>query len=804
MIVERLQQVFFWLLGVNRPETISGTQDWQWYTSGPSTTSILVALGVLAIIAAGVNLLPRSGMPWPTRIALVFLRLLGFALIVLLVVQLELRVVVERSLPPHVAIMTDVSDSMAIRDAGDQTRRDAAADFRDAVYDRLGEKVYVADYEFDWQARQKGKQGASESTTRIMDSLRDVLRSERELQAVLLLSDGNDTAGDEGAAVAPLFTARGVPVYPVTFGKADTPYAPGVRISGGSDYVRLGDELRLEATISAPGYAGSIVSASLYEGDATTPLLRPKEVRLREEPSRVEFVFKPDKPGRKIYRIEVDGLKDAPSRKLLVARHQVDVIDQKIRLLYIDVPRDERKILGHWLARDPVVDFAGLLLLPRQGWFAQGQMRHANVRGLPDDEGDLYEYDVIILGDIPRKVFAAGQDIEETKLRWLVDFVQRRGGGLITTGGRSVYGAGQYEGSPLAGILPFDVRRERKPQIEKHFNVVPTALGLSHPIMRLERDADGNRNAWLDLPEIEGCNRVGSVRPGASMLAYNATPDGDMPAIAYHQTGKGKVLATTIDTTWRWEMMRPRGSDVDNEPEGVDYFRRFWGNAVRHVAPDPRLEPELPQIARRQSQVAVGDTVNLQTRLVDRVFKPIRSADLTVRVRAPSGAEHRIFPADSRSEPGLYHYAVTVDEPGIWVVSATHREDTVLAVIDKAKKDMVKAEKDEDDAALSAAKHTLAAEEAKIARQELKVGENQKEMEDPRARPYAMEVFAGAVGGKAYRPDQIDDLVNQLQLAKHSFSQSYAIAIWNLPAIMIALIIIVCLDCYIRKRRGLV
>jgi len=67
-----------------------------------------------------------------------------------------------------------------------------------------------------------------------------------------------------------------------------------------------------------------------------------------------------------------------------------------------------------------------------------------------------------------------------------------------------------------------------------------------------------------------------------------------------------------------------------------------------------------------------------------------------------------------------------------------------------------------------------------------------------------MEAFAGAVGGKAYRPDQIDDLVNQLQLAKHSFSQSYAIAIWNLPAIMIALIIIVCLDCYIRKRRGLV
>ena len=821
-MTEYLHKAFFWLLGANDPATISGARDWQWYTVGPDSPLVLGTLAVLALVAAGVNLLPGAGMPWRIRAALTVLRLLGFACLVLLVIQLELRVTVERSLPPNVAILMDRSDSMSIQDSrmpagqgGEVSRRDAADAFRKQVIDQLGGDAFVANYDFDWTARravlapavagsdEPGGPDGGTSMTRIMDSLRDVLRAERDLQSVVLLTDGNDTGGDEGAAVAPMFAARGVPVYPVTFGEPDTPYAPSVRFTGGGDYVRLGDDLRLEATLSAPGFEGRVVQAKLYQGEAKNPLFT-RDVKIRDRPSTIEFVFKPEKPGRKIYRIEVDGLKEAPTRKLLVARHQVDVIDQKIRVLYVDIPRDERKIVGHWLARDPVIDFAGLLLLPKQGWFAQGQMRHRNKRGLPDEEADLYEYDVIIFGDIPRRVFRQG-DPEETRMRWLVEFVQRRGGGLITLGGRSVYGAGLYGGSALAAVMPFTVESTRKPQIDKTFNVIPTAFGFSHPIMRLERDFEANRNAWLDLPKIEGCNRVGKVRPGASLLANNQTPeDGNLPAIALQNTGKGKVLAMTIDTTWRWEMQRPRGSEAENVPEGTDYFRRFWGNAVRYLAPDPRLQPELPRIARRKSDIAVGETVTLSTRLVDRLFKPIRNADLTIRVKAPSGSEYRIFPSDGRREPGLYEYDVAIDEPGTWTVTAAHKEDEVLAAIAKAEAAVAKADADEDDVALSAAKHALAVAKAKIAREELRAGDSTEELEDPRARPYAMQAFAAATGGTDYTPDQLDALLDEMRLARHSIARSYAFAIWNLPALMILLIVIVCLDCYLRKRRGLV
>ena len=87
-------------------------------------------------------------------------------------------------------------------------------------------------------------------------------------------------------------------------------------------------------------------------------------------------------------------------------------------------------------------------------------------------------------------------------------------GGLVTLGGRSVYGAGNYQDSALAQILPFELAYSGDAQIPREYAAAPTALGLVHPILQLEYAADANREAWLDLPTLEGCNRVGPVKAG--------------------------------------------------------------------------------------------------------------------------------------------------------------------------------------------------------------------------------------------------------------------------------------------------
>ena len=802
---DALRTFNFWLMGVERPETIRSAAEWEWYALAPPGTELLLVLAVLAAVAAGTIFLPSAGMPWRIRMILSVLRIAGFGLLAILLAQLESRVTVVRSLSPNIAVVTDTSGSMGLKDVGEQSRLKAAREFSEKLARSVEGKASIARYSLNWQLTKDDGQAEPGGQTRLMSGLEALLQKERNLQAVVLLTDGNDTRGDQGAAVAPRYAARGLPVFPVTFGRPDTKKMPRVRMAGGGDYVRLGDDLHLRAEFSAAAFHGQLVRARLLQEGSEKPIAPPREgILIGEEPIDISFSIKPDKPGRFTYKIVVDGIKGAATEKLLSAEHTVDVIDQRIRVLYIDVPRHERKVLGHWLARDPVIDLATLLLLPRQGWYGQGVLRHQNKgTGLPDQEDDLHQYDLIILGDIPRSYFREG-DPGETKMQWLADFVKRRGGGLITLGGRSVYAAGNYHNSTISSILPFTLERTSEPQITKTFRTIPTPLGYSHPIMQLEWDFEGNRTAWLELPTLEGCNRVGSVRPGATLLAVRELEESEPnPTIAIQNVGKGKVLSLSIDTTWRWEMMRPIGSDEEGIPEGKDYFRIFWGNAVRYLSPDPRLEPERPQIAR-SADAALGQTITLITRLVDRVYKPLRRADLTVRVKSPSGKVVRIYPSDSRSRPGVYEYPVTLDEPGEWEVTAIHNEAEVMEAIAKAEAGLKKVQASKDKGAIARAKRLLEAAKSKIAKETIRAGESTSELEDARARPAAMESLAEMTGSKAFKPDHMNELIQALNLNSYSITQRLTISVWNLPAVMVLFIIIVGLDCFIRKRRGLV
>jgi len=757
--------LLYWLLGLDAPGTISRATEWTWYLATPLPLVAVLILVLIALAVAGLNLLPHNIMPWGTRAALTVMRLAAFGLLLIMLAQLELRLTLQRSVRPQVAVLTDTSGSMALRDVAGKTRLEAARAFAGRELEALEQDADLVRYAFGWSLGADDAQAKPQGMTRLIDAIENTARRENEIKAIVLLTDGNDTLGNRGELVAPLLASRGLPVYPVVFGEADAPRMAKVQVTGGGNYARLGDELRLTARLTSSRLGEQTVTVRLYEQGSDTPLATRENVRLAApsdgppEPVEVAFTVKPQKPGIRVYRIVMEGVKGSVSEQTLIAQHRVEVVDAPIRVLYVDIARDERKILAHWFARDPVVDLAVLTMMPKGGWYAQGKMRHENAGdGLPDKESDLYKYDVIVVGDIPRSYFRSGGDVAETKLQRLVDFVSRRGGGLITLGGRSVYSAGGYQGSSLAAVLPLVLPATDKPQVPRPFHASATVIGLSHPVMQLEASVDANRNAWYDLPTLDGCNRVGPAKAGATVLAVRALEEGAMPVIAIHNVGKGHVLSLAADTTWRWEMMRPA--------EGEDYFRRFWGNAVRHVAPDPRINPHRPQILRYKSDAAVGQSITLGTRLVDDTFKPVRGAEVVVQVTSPSGQLTHVYPRDGRRSPGLYEYDVALDEPGTWEVATTYRGETAV--------------------------------------ERIVAGESAEELEDPRARPAAMAEFAAATGGRTFRPEQAGAFLDELDLTPRTYTQSKAVAVWNLPVMMVLLLGIVCADCFMRKRRGMV
>ena len=699
----------FHLLGLEHAGSITRVTEWTCYPGTPIPLWACVLLIAVGLAAAALNFLPQNTMPLRHRIFLGLIRVAGFGLALLMLVQLELRLTVERRLLPRVALLTDASGSMDLRDVDGQPRRVRAQAVTQDLAERLAGRADVSRYAFAWRLEPAAGAAALPGATRLAKALEETLRREQNLDAILLVSDGNDTGGDRGALVTPLLAARGTPVYPIVLGSPQPPPRAEVRLSSAAPYVRLGDETTLSAVLTATGLGEQVVRAALYEQGVSQPLAVKENLRLGKAPVPVSFAVKPNRAGEKIYRIVLEGVRGGASEQRLAAEHRLDVVDAKIRVLYLDIPRDERKMVGEWLARDPIVELATLTMLPKGGWYGQGALKHKDVgEGLPGDEVDLYQYDVIILGAIPRSYFRQGGDVAETKLRWLAEFVARRGGGLGTLGGRAVYGAGNYQDSALAQILPFDLASQGDPQIPREFNVMPTPLGLVHPIMQLENDPEANREAWSDLPTLEGCNRVGAAKPGATLLAVRQIEGETVPTIALQDAGKGKVLSLATDTTWRWELMRAA--------EAPDHFRRFWGNVVRYVAPDPRLQPGRPQIQRSQMNPAVGETLSLSTRLVDRIFQPVRGADLVITVKSPSSRLLAIYPRDSRSKPGVYDYDVTLDEAGDWLITASNK--------------------------------------TAVTEQLVHAGESDEEMDDPRARPDRMQALAAATGGKTFAPDR--------------------------------------------------
>lgn len=772
----------YWLLGLDSPGTIQHVHSIGWYAASPIRIWLVVVLALLGVGVAAINLLPQNIMPFRTRVGLLIARVLGFGLLLVLTSQLEVRLDVQQVVRPKIAVLTDTSGSMGLNDVDGAIRIAAARAFAQSKLASLADRADVSAIDFSWQLHTADRTNAASSTqpatrsttqnssvndstrpdgmTRLMACIQEAVERERDLQSLIVLTDGNDTTGDSGALLSTVLSSRKLPVFPVVFGKEGEPKMASVKISATTPYVRLGDEFRLSATLAISNLRDQVVGVRVYELGNTQPIVSRDNLRIGRDPVNVSFVVKPQSIGMKTYRITMEGVKESVTSRTLETEQTVQVLNNRVKVLYLDIPRDERKILGHWLARDPIVDLAELTLLPKGGWYAQGVMLHQNAGdGLPNREEDLYKYDVIILGDIPRSYFRAGGDIAETKMQRLIEFVTRRGGGLITLGGRSAYAAGQYGDSALARILPFETAAAKETQVSKPFKIAPTPAGLSNPVMMLEADPAANREAWLDLPSLDGNNFVGNVKPGAALLAVRTLESGGMmPVIAMQPVGKGQVLSLSADTTWRWEMMRPE--------DGDDYFRRFWGNVIRALAPDPRVAPNRPQIIRHETNTPVGQTITLSTRLVDSVYKPVRDADLDVKVTSPSGKVTHIYPRDGRESPGLYEYEVMLNEPGSWEIAAAYKDQ--------------------------------------VSTEYLVAGESASELDDPRAKPQAMAVFAKATGGESFTPEQGEELMRRLDLSPKFSSEVTTVGIWDLPIVMIFFVTLVCIDCLVRKRRGMV
>src|SRR4051812_1501045 len=168
------------LVGIDSPSSISGVTDWAWRAASPLPIWVVVLLALAGLGAAALNFLPHNVMTWKTRALLAVIRVAGFALLLLMLCQLEARLTFQRELRPTVAILTDTSASMGLQDAGNQTRLAAARDFSAGPVKALSDRADIVRYRFDWNLEPDAPGSKAARPTRLIDAVAEAARREND------------------------------------------------------------------------------------------------------------------------------------------------------------------------------------------------------------------------------------------------------------------------------------------------------------------------------------------------------------------------------------------------------------------------------------------------------------------------------------------------------------------------------------------------------------------------------------------------------------------------------------------------
>lgn len=483
-------------------------------------------------------------------------------------------------------------------------------------------------------------------TSRLGDGMRDVLSELRGTPpaAMIVLTDGIATDGESLSDAARFARRKSVPIFAIGIGSEEPVRDIEVRDLLVDEVVFVDDVVNFEITVAAPGYAGKSIDVVLKEKGKAAVLARTKlTVGPDGAPQKVSVPYRPTQIGEYEYVIEVQPLADEAQKENNQQGRLVSVRKEEIRVLYVQAyPNFEFRYLKNMLDRDPTIKVHTLL---QDADLEYAEQDETAIRTFPVKREDLFQYDVLILGDMNPQFLSA------TIMKNLSDFVREKGGGVALVAGPR-YMPLAYRDTPLAPLIPVDISASSEPPqnqaITEGFIMQPTDLGLASPHMQLGDNESDNRRIWRNLPPLYWMLDSPQLKPAARVLAEHPTrlsADGrKLPLVCLQYFGAGKVLWHATDETWRW---RFRVGDV--------FFARYWVQAVRFLSRSKLLGKDraaLLTVDRREYRR--GESVQLRARFIDERQAPADDHGVTVVVERAGHKNRRITLARNAANRGVF------------------------------------------------------------------------------------------------------------------------------------------------------
>lgn len=615
------------------------------------TLQPIVSPTILAIVAALLLLLLFWGpgfttITWRRRLSLTLLRLGVILLALIATLRPGCVQQVERSQSSVLIFLIDTSRSMELPHRSDDSTRFGAIkqileDNRALINQLQENRIAVRFFGFDSRVTELNYENGVDlpakptgSETDIGSSIFETAISARNqrLLGIVVLSDGVQNALDpqvELSQAADALNSMAVPLYAVPMGlPGNTGQMADVAVISLPEQHRIAvkNQLTVETTVSAQGYANQPVTVQLFVTDSVGNEQLADTIQFVPDKSYVEEKHRlrhiPTEPGQ--FRMRVLA---TPVGNELATRNNelpsfLNVYDGGLRVLYlIGNPSWEQSFLRRAIATAS----QGVELIPITIYSDEASRRKWPLGGEITQWFKDPTIDVFIIGDVDASALYDPQT--QTENLDLLAAAVDRGKGLIMLGGAHSFGPGGYHSTPLDDILPIKMNLDERQDFPPA--ALRTDLHINHPVRlepvkdhfvtRLGSD-DDFRVAWQSLPPLTGANRFSGVKDAAEILLRG---DAGNPILVSARLG-GRVLAFAGDSTWRWVM---HGHETE--------FKQFWRQILLWLAFQDGRENNSVWIDLPQRRFQPNSFISFHCRASDSTGSLIADADFEAILMSP-------------------------------------------------------------------------------------------------------------------------------------------------------------------------